>query len=296
MYEVAESIEPDSYFALARATFARDGPRRDHGRRGVPLPPSRPRRRPLRGPERDGEGGDRSGPRGGNPHHPARHLLPPRRDRARGGGRPAALLGRHRRRLGRAGRGARGVADGQSRSGDPQRSRGRPGVRGPGGGVRRERSWPLHAHVSEQPAENDDCLAAYGKTPTTMLADADALSERFTAVHATHLDENDFAAARRRSVRDLSLPDDGARPRRRRRAGASPGPGGRTALPGHRFPRPDRHLRGSARVELDERLESGIRGGHSAAELLRRGNRGRPPRASAGPRPAGSARPRSPTW
>jgi len=45
----------------------------------------------------------------------------------------------------------------------------------------------LHAHVSEQPRENDECLAAYGSTPTGLLARAGALSRRFTAVHATHL-------------------------------------------------------------------------------------------------------------
>ena len=41
-----------------------------------------------------------------------------------------------------------------------------------------ERSWPLHAHVSEQRAENDDCDSAYGVTPTGLLAGADALTER----------------------------------------------------------------------------------------------------------------------
>lgn len=48
------------------------------------------------------------------------------------------------------------------------------------------REMPLHAHVSEQPAENEACLAAYGRTPTEVLADAGALGERFTAVHVTH--------------------------------------------------------------------------------------------------------------
>jgi formiminoglutamate deiminase len=53
------------------------------------------------------------------------------------------------------------------------------------------REVPLHAHVSEQPAENEACLAAYGKTPTEILADAGALSERFTAIHVTHPSERD---------------------------------------------------------------------------------------------------------
>ena len=37
-----------------------------------------------------------------------------------------------------------------------------------------ERWLPLHAHVSEQPAENAACLEAYGKTPTRLLHDAGA--------------------------------------------------------------------------------------------------------------------------
>ena len=52
-------------------------------------------------------------------------------------------------------------------------------------------SGPLHVHLSEQPAENEACLAAYGKTPTALLAEADVLSSRTTAVHATHLTVED---------------------------------------------------------------------------------------------------------
>lgn len=51
---------------------------------------------------------------------------------------------------------------------------------------------PLHAHVSEQPAENEACLAHYGRTPIEVLSDAGVLDERFTAVHATHLSDNDI--------------------------------------------------------------------------------------------------------
>jgi formiminoglutamate deiminase len=46
---------------------------------------------------------------------------------------------------------------------------------------------PLHAHVSEQRAENEACLAEHGRTPTEVLADFGAVHETFTAVHATHL-------------------------------------------------------------------------------------------------------------
>jgi formiminoglutamate deiminase len=50
---------------------------------------------------------------------------------------------------------------------------------------------PLHVHLSEQRAENNACLAHYGRTPTEVLADADALGPRTTAVHATHLTDLD---------------------------------------------------------------------------------------------------------
>lgn len=53
---------------------------------------------------------------------------------------------------------------------------------------------PLHAHVSEQPAENDACLAHYGRTPVGLLQDAGALSENFSAIHATHLSAQDIEA------------------------------------------------------------------------------------------------------
>lgn len=51
---------------------------------------------------------------------------------------------------------------------------------------------PLHMHLSEQPAENEACLAAYGCTPTELLAEAGALSARTTVVHATHLSTQDI--------------------------------------------------------------------------------------------------------
>jgi formiminoglutamate deiminase len=51
---------------------------------------------------------------------------------------------------------------------------------------------PLHAHVSEQPAENRQVEAAFGRTPVAVLRDAGALGPRFTAVHATHLTADDI--------------------------------------------------------------------------------------------------------
>ena len=52
---------------------------------------------------------------------------------------------------------------------------------------------PLHAHVSEQVAENRACLAAYRATPAEVLSAAGALGPRGTAVHATHLTGGDVA-------------------------------------------------------------------------------------------------------
>lgn len=55
---------------------------------------------------------------------------------------------------------------------------------------------PLHVHVSEQPAENAACLAAHGLTPVRVLAEAGALTERTTLVHATHLTGADVVTIR----------------------------------------------------------------------------------------------------
>ncbi|MDT4908421.1 MAG: hypothetical protein QOI69_1662 [Pseudonocardiales bacterium] len=54
------------------------------------------------------------------------------------------------------------------------------------------RGKPLHVHVSEQPAENDQCQRAYGVSPTGLLAAAGALGPLSTAVHATHLSADDI--------------------------------------------------------------------------------------------------------
>ncbi len=52
---------------------------------------------------------------------------------------------------------------------------------------------PLHVHLSEQVAENEACLAAYGLTPTQLLAEEGVLGPMTSAVHATHLSETDIA-------------------------------------------------------------------------------------------------------
>ena len=42
----------------------------------------------------------------------------------------------------------------------------------------RKHSIPLHFHLSEQQQENEQCLAAYGRTPTELLEDCGALGRR----------------------------------------------------------------------------------------------------------------------
>jgi formiminoglutamate deiminase len=131
-----------------------------------------------------------------------------------------------------------------------------------------EHQAPLHAHVSEQPAENDASLDAYGATPTELLDQAGAITRRFTAVHATHLTDHDVAllgAARAccclcpTTERDLA---DGIGPAwRLRQAGV------RLAL-GSDSNALIEPLEEARAVELDERLASGVRGRHSAAALL----------------------------
>jgi formiminoglutamate deiminase len=141
-------------------------------------------------------------------------------------------------------------------------------------GWARERDRPLHAHVSEQPAENEACLEAHGRTPSALLADAGALDADFTAVHATHLDEADGrllggaeACCCVCPTTERDLADGIGRMRPLVEAGASLSLGS------------DSHavidLFEEARaVELDERLASGERGHHGAAALLRAASEG----------------------
>lgn len=132
--------------------------------------------------------------------------------------------------------------------------------------VARERVVPLHAHVSEQPRENDEAIAAYGRTPVEILRDAGALGSEFTAVHATHLTDADIRALGSSLVcvcatteRDLA---DGIGPiPSLRDAGA------RLCLgsDSHAVIDPFEEARA---VELDERLGSRRRGSFTGEELL----------------------------
>jgi formiminoglutamate deiminase len=132
-----------------------------------------------------------------------------------------------------------------------------------------ERDRPLHAHVSEQRAENRACLEAYGRTPVAVLEEAGALAAGFTAVHATHLDDSDVALLGGRRAwccvcptTERDLGDGIGRMRRLVDAGASLSLGSDSHAMIDMFEE-------ARAVELDERLASGERGLHSAAALLR---------------------------
>lgn len=59
---------------------------------------------------------------------------------------------------------------------------------------------PIHAHVDEQPAEIEQCLAEHGRRPLHVFADAGLVSPRFTAVHLTWPDDAEIAALAGASV------------------------------------------------------------------------------------------------
>ena len=174
MYHLAATLDPDSYHRAGAGDVRRDGAGRLHVRRRVPLPPPRPGRHAVRRPERDGRGADRGRRRGAGLRITLLDTCYLRAglDRdgtiAPGRGRAAAVQRRGRRRRGRRGS-TRCAATERlpGRGGHPLGAGGRPGV---------DRAWsrrgptapraPLHAHVAEQPAENEQCRAAYGLDPT----------------------------------------------------------------------------------------------------------------------------------
>ena len=130
------------------------------------------------------------------------------------------------------------------------------------------RDRPLHVHLSEQMAENDACLAATGRTPTQLLADAGALGPSTTAVHATHLTDEDVRLLGESATRVCLCPTterdlaDGIGPARRLHdAGAVLTLGSDSHAVIDLF----EEMRA---VEMHERLATQERGHWSAAELL----------------------------
>ena len=56
----------------------------------------------------------------------------------------------------------------------------------------RSKNLPVHMHVAEQPAEVEACIAEYGMPPVEMLHRHGILDERFTAVHAIHVNHQEI--------------------------------------------------------------------------------------------------------
>ena len=127
---------------------------------------------------------------------------------------------------------------------------------------------PLHVHLSEQPAENEACAAFYGRTPTRLLADSGLLGPDTTAVHATHLTDDDVADLGGSSTTVCACPSteadlaDGVGPFRRLLDAGSP-----LCLGSDQHALTD--LLAEARLlETDQRLASGVRGCFRPAELV----------------------------
>jgi formiminoglutamate deiminase len=57
----------------------------------------------------------------------------------------------------------------------------------------RRRNAPLHAHLAEQPAEVEECLAVEGCTPAELLEREGILGPDLTVVHSIHVDGHDIA-------------------------------------------------------------------------------------------------------
>ena len=127
---------------------------------------------------------------------------------------------------------------------------------------------PLHIHLSEQRAENEQCLAVHGCTPTELLHRHGVLGPHTTAVHATHLTDDDIKTLGGTGTgvclcptteRDLA---DGIGPARALADAGSPLSLGS-----------DSHavidlIEEARAVELDERLATERRGWFTSAELL----------------------------
>ena len=127
---------------------------------------------------------------------------------------------------------------------------------------------PLHAHVSEQPAENDQCVAVNGMSPTALLAGRGALSDRFTAVHATHVSDVDVQRLAHAEATICMCPTterDLADGVGEARAMVELGAGLALGSDSHAVIDPFEEARA---MELDERLTSMVRGRHSPAGLF----------------------------
>lgn len=131
-----------------------------------------------------------------------------------------------------------------------------------------ERAVPLHVHLSEQTAENDACLTAHGRTPARLLADHGVLGPLTTGIHNTHLTAEDISLLGSSRTGTCMCPTT--------ERDLADGIGPATALQGAGSPLSlgsDSHavidLFEEARaMELNERLRTHVRGHWTAGALL----------------------------
>ena len=251
MYAVTHRLDPETYHALARAVFAEmllagytavgEFHYVHHAAGGSP----------LRRPERHGEGADQRGARGRHPDHAARHLLPGRRADRRRPRAPrrgaAALLRRHRRCVGGAGRA-------RCRTTRPCASV-RPCTRC---APCRATTWRWSA--TSRPATIGRCTCTCRSSPArTSPARASTAARRPSCSKRRGCSPRDDTGARNSPVRQrhraprgcprhrLLLPDDRAGPRRRHRPGPSAARRRGAPRPGVRPACRHRPLRGGPR-------------------------------------------------
>ena len=229
MYAVAERLDPDTYFALARATY------REMAAAGittvgrVPLPAPPARRHAVRRPERDGPRAASRRPREAGIRIAlldtcylvaAGSASRPRACSVRYSDGDADALGRARRRPSRRRRRAVIGAAIHSVRAVPRDQL--PTV------VEAAAGRPLHVHLSEQVAENDACLAAYGVTPTAAARTTHGVLGPLTTRRARHPPDRRRHRAPRR---DAAPTPASARPPSATSATAS-GPAGGCTTPG----------------------------------------------------------------
>ncbi|MER6234917.1 formimidoylglutamate deiminase [Streptomyces clavifer] len=132
-----------------------------------------------------------------------------------------------------------------------------------------ERGAPLHVHLSEQTAENDACLTAHGRTPTRLLADHGVLGPRTTGIHNTHLTAEDIELLGNSGTGTCMCPTterdlaDGIGPAAALQRAGSP-----LSLGSDSHAVIDLFEEARA-MELNERLRTHVRGHWTAAALLR---------------------------
>jgi formiminoglutamate deiminase len=128
---------------------------------------------------------------------------------------------------------------------------------------------PLHVHASEQPRENEECVAALGITPTALLGQVGLLGPGTTVVHATNVSPSDIHLLGSTATticlcptteRDLG---DGIGPAHALATAGSPLTVGSDM---HAVIDQFEELRA---LEVDQRLNTGRRGLHSPEQLLR---------------------------